>query len=136
MKALAKLRHNLRQCLNVCFFFSLFFYIYFRNKHDIRLTDILIAFVCLYLLTGLSSPRNTFIKLKAYHQIQFFLLDSICICEELVNFLLRLLCKFYTILKFTSIDNKSVHHILFKLWGEISLNTGILISSLKQKEST
>ena len=83
------------QCL---LFFSLFFCVYLRNKRDIRLTYFLMAFVCLYLLTGPSSSRYTFIKLKACNQIQFFTLkDSIYICDELVSFHSSLLCKFFTI---------------------------------------
>ena len=41
------------QCL---LFFSLFFYICLRNKHDMRLRYFLIAFLYFYSLTGLSSP--------------------------------------------------------------------------------
>ena len=57
------------QCL---LFFSLFFYIYLRNKCDMRLTYFLIAFVGLYSLTGSSSPRCIFFKLKSCNQIHFF----------------------------------------------------------------
>ena len=107
------------QCLR---FFSLFFYTYSRNKRDMRLTYILIAFVCLYLLTDSSSRRCAFIKLISCNQFNFFTLDFIYICEELVSFHSSLLCKFYTISKFKRINNKSFHRILFILSGEISLN--------------
>ena len=53
-------------------FFSLFLYIYLRNKRDMRLTYfLLIAFACLYSLTGSSFSWYTFIKLKACDQIYF-----------------------------------------------------------------
>ena len=68
------------------FFFSLFFYVYLRNKCEIRLTYFLIAFVSLYSLPGLPSPGCKFIKLKACNQIQFLTLDIIYICDKLVSF--------------------------------------------------
>ena len=57
----------------------------------------LIAFMSLYSLTSSSSPRCTFIKLKACKQIEFFILDFIYICDEPVSFHFGLLCKFYTV---------------------------------------
>ena len=89
----------------------------------------LTVFVCLYSLTGLSSPRCTFIKLKAWNQIQFFTLDSTYIFNELVSFHSNLLCKFYTISKFKRIDNKSFHHILFMVPVDLSLNPGPFYNS-------
>ena len=100
------------QCL---LFFSLFFYVYLRNKRDTRLKHFLIAFVSLYSLTGPSSPRCTFSKLKVCNQIQFFTLDSIYICDELVSFHSSLLSNFYTISKFKRINSKSFHRILLTL---------------------
>ena len=70
LEVLAKLRHNLRQYLNVCFFLIILLYIYLRNKCDMRLTYFLITFVCLYSLTGPSSARCTF-KLKSVINIRF-----------------------------------------------------------------
>ena len=58
-------------------FFSLFFYIYLKNERDMSLTYFLIAFICLYSLTGSSFPGFTFIKLTACNQIHFFTLDFI-----------------------------------------------------------
>ena len=89
----------------------------------------LTVFVCLYSLTGLSSLRCTFIELKAWNQIQFFTLDSIYICNELVSFHSNLLCKFYTISKFKRINNKSLHHILLIVPVDISLNPGPFYNS-------
>ena len=66
-KIIAQLE-TIPQCL---LFFSLSFYIYLRNKRDMGLTHFLIASLCLYSLTGSSSPRCTFIKLKACNQIHF-----------------------------------------------------------------
>ena len=77
LKVLAKLRHNLRQYLEFLLFFYLFFYIYLTNQRGTRLTYFLIAFVCIYSLTGSSSPLCTlFIALKAGSQIISFTLDS------------------------------------------------------------
>ena len=70
---------------------SLLFYLYLRNKHDMRLTHYLIAFVCLYSFTG-SEDECTFTKLNVCKQIQFFTLDFIYICDELVSFHSTLLC--------------------------------------------
>ena len=114
------------QCL---LFFSLFFYIYLRNERGMRLTCFLIASVCFYSLTGSSSPRCTFIKLKACNQIQFFMLDFIYICDELVSSHSSLPCKVYTISKFKRINNKSFHRILIILSGDISLNPGPVFNS-------
>ena len=105
-------------------FFSLSFYIYLTNKSDARFTYFLIAFLCLYLFTGSSSPWCTFISLKACNQIHFFTLDFIYICDELVGFHSRLSCKFYTFSQFKRINNKSFHRILLILLGGISLNPG------------
>ena len=137
MKVLTKLWHILRQYLNFCFFliillciskkqtfcfeaipqcllFPSFFYIQARSKRDIRRIYFLIAFVCLYSFTDLSSPRCTFIKLKACNQ--FFTLDFLYICNELVSFNFSLLCKFWAISKFRRINNKSFLCILHYRW--------------------
>ena len=114
------------QCL---LFFSLFFYICLRNKHDMRLRYFLIAFLYFYSLTGLSSPWCTFIKLKACHQIHFFTLDFIYTCNELVSSHSSLSCKFHTTSKFKRKNNKSFHHILLILSGDISLNPGPVYNS-------
>ena len=67
---------------------------------------------------------DTTFKLKTCSQIQFFTLDFIYICDELVSFHSSLSCKFYTISKFKRINNKSLHHILLILSVDISLNPG------------
>ena len=110
-------------------FFSLFFCIYLKNKRDMRLTYFSIASLCLYSLIGSSSPRFTFIKLKACNQIHFFTLDFIYTCDELVSFHSSLPCKFYTISKFKRINNKSFYRVLLILSGEISLNPGPVYNS-------
>ena len=95
--------------------------------HEVK--HFLIAFVSLYSLTGPYSPRCTFNKLKACNQIQFFTLDSIYICNELVSFHSSLLSNFYTISKFKRINNKSFYRILLILSGDISLNPGPVYNS-------
>ena len=76
------------------------------------------------------SPRcPPLIKLIACNQIQFFTLDFIYTCDELVYFHSSLLCKFYTISKFKRINNKSFHRILFILSGDISLNPGLVYNN-------
>ena len=105
-----------------CLIISL--YIYLRNKRSIRLGYFVIAFVCLYSFTDLCSYGCTFIKLKCCNQLQFFTLQFIYFCDELVSFHLSNLYKFSTISKFKTITNKSFHHILFILSGDISLNPG------------
>ena len=93
------------------------------------LTFFLFAFLCLYSLTGWSSPQCTFIKLKACNQIHFCTLDFIYICNELISFHPSLLCKFYTISKFKRINNKSFHCILLILSGDINFNPGPVYNS-------
>ena len=68
-------------------------------------------------------------KLKACNQIQFFTLDLIYICDELVSFHFSLLCKFCTVSKFKRTSNKSFHRILLILLGEISLNPRLVHNS-------
>ena len=128
LEVLAKVRHDLRQYLNL-FFFSLVFYAYLRSKRYMRLTYFLIAFVCLYSLAGPSSPRCTFIILKPCNQIQFFTLDSIYICDELVSFRFSLLSTFCTISKFERINNKSFYRILLIFSVDTSLNPGPVYNS-------
>ena len=72
--------------LQILLFFVLFFYIYLRNKHDMRLSYFwLLLFSFNHLLVCLS-PWCTFIKLKACNQIQFFTLDFIYICDKVGSF--------------------------------------------------
>ena len=124
------------QCL---LFFLLLCYIYLRKKRDLRLTYLLIAFVSLYSVTGSSSPRCTFIRLKACNQSHIFTLDIIYVWDELVSYHFSLICKFYTISKFERINNKSFQYIhvtltciqdLFIIVGQMN---GMY---LKGKEST
>ena len=123
LKVLAKLRRNLRQYLHVCFF-SHHSFIYTRKTRHF-----LIDFVSLYSLTGSSSHRCAFIKLKACNQFQFFTLDFIYICDELASFHFSFLFKLYTISKFKRINKKSFHRILLILSGDISLNSGPVCNS-------
>ena len=83
-----------------CMPFSLFIYIYLRNKHGIRLTYILIPHFNFHLY---------------FNQTQFFTLDFCYMCYKLVRFCFSILCKFYTIWKF----KKFFHCIFLILSGEL-----------------
>ena len=110
------------------FFLLILLYIFEKQAWH-RLTYFVIGFLCLYSLTGSSSPRCTFNKLKACNQIHFFRLAFIYICDELLSFHSSLSCKFYTISKFKRINNKSFYCILLILSGNISLNPGPVYNS-------
>ena len=111
---------TLPQCL---LFFSLFFFIYLRNKRDMRLICFLIAFVCFYSRTGSSSRQCIFIELKAYNQIHFFTLDFIYICDDLVISHSSLLRKFYTISMFKRNQENKITNLLivYSLYFQVEL---------------
>ena len=72
------------------FFLIIILYI-LKKKRGMRLRYFLIAFVCLYSLTGLSSARWTFIKFQSNSLLLFFFFFHfiymyIYICDELVSF--------------------------------------------------
>ena len=73
LESISKITAQFETILQCLLFSSLFFYIYFRNQRDMRLTYFLIAFLCLYSLTSSSSPRCTFIKLKARNHSFFYI---------------------------------------------------------------
>ena len=111
------------------FFLIIILYI-LKNKSGMRLRYFLIAFACIYSLTGLSSARWTFIKFQSnslllYIYIYIFsFYIYIYICDELVSFHFSHLWRFYTISKFKRINKKYFHRILLVISGDISLNPG------------
>ena len=77
-------------------------------------------------LTYLDSPsrQKTYLKIKVFNKIQFFTLEFIHTCDNLISFCFNYLRKFHTIPKLKRMDNKSFLRILLILSGDISLNPG------------
>ena len=119
LKVLTKLWLNLRQYLNVCIFFSLFFYIYLRNKHNKRLTHLLIPLFG-FTLSLVCHPLNV---CSLNENLEIFYIRFHLYINELVSFHFSILFKFYTISKFKR-TTKSFHRILLILSRTISLNPG------------
>ena len=89
-----------------------------------RLTYVLIVFVFLQIHLGLPSRQKTYLKIKVCNKIQFFTLEFIHTCDDIISFCLNYLCKFHTIPKLKQMNNNFFLRILLILSGNISLNTG------------
>ena len=63
-------------------------------------------------------------KIKVFSKIQFFTLEIIHTCDDLISFRFNYLCKFHTIPKLKQKNNKSFLRILLILSGDVSLNPG------------
>ena len=87
-----------------------------------RLTYLLIVFIFLQIHLDLPSRQKTYLKIKDFNKIQFFTLEFIHTCDDLIRF--NYLCKFHTIPKLKRMNNKSFLCILLILSGDISLNPG------------
>ena len=111
------------------FFLIILLYIFEKQARHVAYIFFNCFCFCLCSLSSSFFPRCTFIELKGCNQIQFFTLDFIYICDELVSFHSSLLCKFYTISKFKRINSKFLHHILLIPPCDISLNPGPVYSS-------
>ena len=108
----------------ILLFFIFFFYVFLKHQHDMRLTYFLIAFIFLQIHLDSPSCQKTYLKIKVFNKIQFFTLEFIHTCDDLISFRFNYLCKFYTIPKLKRMNNKSFLRILLILSGDISLNLG------------
>ena len=89
-----------------------------------RLTYLLIVFILLQIHLDSPSHQKTYLKIKVFNKIQFFTLEFIHTCDDLISFRFNYLCKFHTIPKLKRMNNKSFLRILLILSGDISLNPG------------
>ena len=89
-----------------------------------RLTYLLIVFIFLQIHQDLPSRQKTYLRTKVFNKINFFTLEFIHTCDDLISFRFYYLCKFHTIPKIKRMNNKSFLRILLILSGDISLNPG------------
>ena len=89
-----------------------------------RLTYLLIVFIFLQIHLDLPSRQKTYLKIKDFNKIQFFTLEFIHTCDDLISFRFNYLCRFHTIPNLKRMYNKSFLRILLILSGDISLNPG------------
>ena len=94
------------------------------KKIHMRLTYLLIVFIFLQIHLDLPSRQKTYLKIKGFTKIQFFTLEFIHTCDDLISFRFNYLRKFCTIPKLKRINRKSTLRILLILSGAISLNPG------------
>ena len=89
-----------------------------------RLSYLLVVFIFLQIHLDLPSRQKTYLKIKVFNKIQFFTVEFIHTCDDLISFCFNYLCKFHLIPKLKRINNKSFLRILLLLSGDISLNPG------------
>ena len=104
--------------------FIFFFYVFLKHKRDMRLTYLLIAFIFLQIQLDSPSRQKNILKNKVFNKIQFFTLEFIHTCDDLISFRFNYLCKFHAIPKLKRMNIKSFLRILLILSGDISLNPG------------
>ena len=88
-----------------------------------RLTYLLFLFFLRYTWICLHVKKHFFHK-SFLNKIQFFTLEFIHTCDDLISFHFNYLGKFHTIPKLKRMNNKSFLCILLILSGDISLNPG------------
>ena len=98
--------------------------IFLKNGHEKRLKYLLMVFV--FIQSYLSSPYlgRMCTKFKACNQIQCFTPEYIRACDGLDTFCFNYQFKIFTISNIKRLNNKSFHHILLLLSGDITLNPG------------
>ena len=79
--------------------FLIFFYVFLKHILDMRLSYLLIAFIFLQMHLDLPSRQKTYLKIKVFNKIQFFTLEYIYTCDDLISFRFNYLCKFHLIRK-------------------------------------
>ena len=89
-----------------------------------RLSYLLVVFIFLQIHLDLPSRQKTYLKIKVFNKIQFFTVEFIHTCDDLISFCFNYLCKFHLIPKLKRINSKSFLRILLLLSGDISLNPG------------
>ena len=70
------------------------------------------------------SRQKSYLIKKVFKKIQFFTVEFIRTCGDLVSFHFNYLCKFHTLPKLKWRNNKSFLSVLLILSGDISLNSG------------
>ena len=102
--------------------FIFFLYVSLKHKRDMRQTHLLIVFIFLQIQLDLPSRQKTYLKIKFFNRIQFFTLQFIHTCDDLISCRCNYLCKFHTIPELKRMNSKSFRRILLILSGDISLN--------------
>ena len=77
----------------ILLYFVFFFYVFLKHKHDMRLTYLLTVFIFLQIHLDLPSRQKTYLKIKDFNKIQFFTLEFIHTCDDLISFCFNYLCK-------------------------------------------
>ena len=89
-----------------------------------RLTYLLTVLIFLQIHLDSPSRQKTYLKIKLFNKMQFFTLEFIHTCDDLISFRFNYLYKFHAIPKLKRMNNKSFLRILLILSGDISLNPG------------
>ena len=79
--------------------FLYFFSVFLKHKRDMRLSYLLVVFIFLQIHLDLPSRQKTYLKIKDFNKIQFFTLEFIHKCDDLISFCFNYLCKFHLIRK-------------------------------------
>ena len=99
----------------ILLFFIFFFYVFLKHKRDMRLTYLLIVFIFLQIHLDSPSRQKTYLKIKVFNKIEFFTLEFIYTCDDLISFHFNYLCKFHTIPKLKKINNLFFAYCLYFL---------------------
>ena len=89
-----------------------------------RLSYLLIVFIFLQMHLHLPSRQKAYLKIKIFSKIQFFTVEFIHTCDDLISFRFNYLFKFHLIPKLKRINIKLFLRILLLLSSDISLNPG------------
>ena len=100
-------------------FWSVCLKFYYKTRHELVKGHPYIKCQC-----HSPSHQKTYLKIKFLNKIQYFTLEFIHKCVDLISFCLKYLCKFHTIPKLKRINNASFLRTLLILSGDISLNPG------------
>ena len=101
-----------------------FFYVFLKHKRDMRLSYLLVVFIFLQIHLVLPSRQKAYLKVNIFNKIQFFTVEFIHTCDDLLSSRFDYLCKSHIIPKLKRINNKSFLRIMLLLSGDISLNPG------------
>ena len=130
MKPESTSKASLLKQIQILLSFIFFSYVFLKHKRDLRLIYLLTVFI--FLQIHLNSPccQKASLKIKVFNKIQFFTLEFIHTCDNLISYCFNYL----------QMNNKYFLDILLTLSGDISLNQVIGTQmngiSLDQKESS
>ena len=74
-----------------------------------RLPYLLIVFIFLQIHLDLPSRQKTYLKIKVFNKIQFFTLEFIHTCDNLISFCFNYFCKFHSQQTFVVLKTSSTH---------------------------